>query len=125
MEPKKFDIKTIAIIILGVVLIISFFFGQKSNTDTHADEIANLHKENAGLLTKNDSLNKSNKQIDAVLVIINKKLDNNEKVLSATQTELQRLKNKQNEIPTYVKYLSANGVANALSDHLTKSSNAR
>lgn len=121
---KKLDLKTIIILVLGVALIISFFFGQKNNIDTHTDEISILHKKNAELIIKNDSINAVNVKIDAVISVINKELIDNNKALATSQKELQNLKKKQNEIPTYVKHLSANGVANAFSDFLnTKSSN--
>ena len=123
MDIKKLDIKTWFIIILGIALCISFWFGQKSHIDTHADEIKALHEQNTVLIKKNDSLNIENAKIDGLIIEINKKLDSNNEVLASTKKELQNLKKKQNEIPHYVNHLSADGVANAFSEYLTKSSN--
>jgi uncharacterized protein HemX len=120
---KKIDIKTWLIIILGLALCISFWFGQKSHIDTHANEINMLHEENKKLLLKNDSLNAVNAKIDGVISDINKKIDNNTLALVTTTKELQAFKNKQNEIPAYVGHLSANGVSNAFTDYLSKSPN--
>jgi septal ring factor EnvC (AmiA/AmiB activator) len=118
MDLKKIDIKSWFIIILGAALIISFFFGQRSHIDTHADDITLLHTNNAILLKKNDSLVSANKQITVAISEINVKLDANAKKLANTQSELDKLKKRQNEIPTYVKHLDANGLSNAFSDYL-------
>lgn len=118
MDFKKIDIKSWFIIILGAALIISFFFGQRSHIDTHADEITLLHTNNAMLLKKNDSLISVNKEITVAISEINVKLDANAKKLANTQSELDNLKKRKNEIPTYVKHLDANGLSNAFSDYL-------
>jgi hypothetical protein len=123
---KKLDIKTWFIIILGIALIISFFFGQGSKTDLHKDEIKVLHESNTALLKSNDSLKVVNSILDAKIISINKILNIDAKVLSDTQSELNELKKRKNEIPIYVNHLSANGVSNAFSDYLknrTKSTN--
>jgi hypothetical protein len=117
MDLKKLDIKTIAIIVLGIALIISFMFGQKSHIDNHEDEIKALNKDNARLSHKDDSLNAINVKLDAAVAVINKVLEINIKKLSDTQLELDELKKKQNEVHTYVNHLSANGVTNAFTDY--------
>ena len=125
---KKLDIKTIAIIVLGIALIISFFFGQGNKIDYKKDEINALHKDNANLSHKNDSLNAVNVKLDAAFAEINKVLEINAKKLSDTQLDLDKLKKRKNEIPTYVNRLSANGVTNAFTDYLqtrTKSTASR
>lgn len=123
---KKLDFKSIAIIVLGIALIISFFFGQKSHIDTHADEIKELHAKNVQLLKTNDSLKAVNAKIDQILLAIDKKLSDNAQALASTNKEIQILKAKQNEVPRYVSHLSANGVSNALTDILnSKGSNPR
>ncbi len=125
METKKIDFKTWVIIILGAALCISFWFGQKSHIDNHADEIKALHKENESLIKKNDSLNIANAKIDELISDINKKIDGNTEVLTATKKQLQEIKKLQNEVPHYVNNLSANGVASEFSNYLTKSSSSR
>lgn len=113
------------IILLSILLIISLFY-HKSNINQHKDEINNLHKQNSSLLYKNDSIRLVNIKIDAKLNILDRKLQDNASKLILTQKELQALKKKKNEIPTYVKHLSANEVANAFSSHLnTKSPSNR
>ncbi len=121
---KKLDFKTIVIIILGAALIISFFFGQKSNINKHEAELKALHIENTLLLTKNDSLIKVNSVLDGKIVEVNKQLEANVKQLSENTTQLEVLKKKKNEIPVYVNNLSANGVSSEFTNFL-ESTNTR
>ena len=120
MDLKKIDIKTWFIIILGVALIISFIVGQKNNVDTHKTDIEALHKANSALILKNDSLKEVNKGLDAKIARYDILLKENANLISSNEKELGRLKNKLNEIPNYVKYLSANGVTSNLTDYLQK-----
>jgi len=115
---KKFDIKTILIVVLGIALIISFMFGQKNNIGNHENEIGVLHKNNAELLAKNDSLVKANKLIDLDIANINKQLDENSKKLADTQKQLDKLKNRKYENNNYVKHLFSHGVSVALSNYI-------
>jgi len=120
---KKLDIKTIAIIILGGALILSFIFGQHGKKiDDHADEILALHKDNEALISKNDSLNILNENINIEISIINKKIIADSLELISTKKELDKLNDRQNEIHIYVKSLSANGVSNSFSEYLNAKS---
>lgn len=126
MENKKFDLKTWVIIILGVALIISFFFGQRNKIDYKKDEIQALHNSNDSLKKNNDSLKKANLEIDAVIAALTAKLEVNSGKLAETQTELDKLKKRKNETYTHVNNMSANGVSNAFSDFLNaKGTNPR
>jgi len=118
MEAKKIDLKTWFIIILGIGLIISFLFGQKNIIDYRKDEINQLHKDNTALLHKNDSINKVNIMLDGKIAGINAKIALNEKELSNTKLELQKLKNKKDETRKYANSLSADGVASEFSIYL-------
>ncbi len=118
MDIKKIDIKIIAIIVLGIALIISFMFGQRSKIDTKKEDITILHDNNADLAHKNDSLKQVNLRLDNQISEINKILESNTKQITQTQIELDKLKKRKNEIPTYVNALDADGVANAFSNYL-------
>jgi alpha-N-acetylglucosamine transferase len=117
---KTIDLKTLLILVLGVALIISFFFGQKSAVDKHATEIKALHEENSLLLGRNDSLRTEIAKNDVFIDNANKVISNNSIATNKTQLELNKLKNKRNEIPNYVNALSANGTANAFTKYLNK-----
>ena len=112
-----FDMKTILIILLGIIIIGMFLFG-KNIIDKHEDEIKTLHIENETLLTTNDSLKNNNIKLDVILAEIDTKLDKNNEETNSVLTALGKLKGKKNEIPNYVSSLSANGTADALSKYL-------
>ena len=120
MNLKNIDIKTWFIIVLGVALIVSFIFGQKNNVDTYKSEIESLHKSNSALILKNDSLKEVNKVLDGKIAKYDTLLKENANQIYSNEKELGRLKNKLNEIPNYVKYLSANGITSNLTDYLQK-----
>ena len=125
---KKFDIKNILIIALGIALIISFMFAQKNSINTNKDEIKKLEQENTSLLNKNDSLKVVNVMLDSLVTSINKQLNENATKLANSQLEINKLNKRKDEIPTYVNNLSANGVSNAFSDYLqtrTEGTNTR
>ena len=121
---KKLDIKSIAIIVLGIALIISFLFGQHNNVDYQKDDIEELHKQNKANLKANDSLLYANKRIDQEIKDIHDKLASTAIELASTQKELRYLKNRTNEIPKYVGTLSANGIASSLTDYLNSKSSS-
>jgi uncharacterized protein YoxC len=123
---KKLDIKSIAIIVLGIALIISFLFGQRNNIDYKKDEIEALHKQNEAIIKVNDSLLYANKRIDQEIKDIHDKLATTAIELAQAQKQIKDLKIRSHEIPKYVGALSANGVASELTNYLnTKSPNTR
>jgi chromosome segregation ATPase len=116
---KNMDAKTMLIWILGIVLCITLYFnGQKVNK--HKEEIKVLHKENKSLEGKNDSLKNNIKKLDIILTEIDKKLTQNNKEMEGVNQSIEKLKNRKNEIPTYVNRLSANNTADALSNYLDR-----
>ena len=117
---KSMDPKTILIILLSIGLIISFFFGQNSHIDKHADEIKLLQEKSAKLRIENDSLIKENFKIDEYIKIVNEKINNNSNELEKTKLELNKLKNRRSENNIYVNRLSNYGVANEFSKYLDK-----
>ncbi len=116
---KNMDAKTMLIWILGIVLCVTLYFnGQKINK--HKNEIKVLHDENATLVTKNDSLKENIKKFNIILTEIDKKISENNKEMGSVNKSITNLKNKKNEIPTYVNSLSANSTADALSSYLDR-----
>ena len=113
------DAKTMLIWILGIVLCITLYFnGQKVNK--HKEEIKILHVENESLVSRNDSLRNNIQRLDVVLTEIDKKLTQNNKEMGVVNQSIEKLKNRKNEIPTYVNRLSANSTADALSNYLDR-----
>lgn len=116
---KNMDAKTMLILILGIVLCVTLYFnGQKVNK--HKEEIKVLHEQNESLEGKNDSLKNNIQKLDVVLTEIDKKINKNNKEMEGVNQSIENLKNRKNEIPTYVNSLSANSTADALSNYLER-----
>jgi len=121
MDFKKIDIKSVFIVILAIGLIFSFLIGQRMNINYKKDELKSLHKSNEQLLRKNDSLLTVNTVLDQKISQITLLVEQNNKNLSKTQSQLEKLKKKRNEVSSNVNIMSANSVSNAFSDILNKS----
>lgn len=116
----KLGIKDYFIIILGAAVIIAFMLGQRKTIDYRQAEIQKLHQANAALQQFNDSLEIVNKELDNEIAKIHTEVAVKEAELRQSNKEITRLNNKRNEIPTQVTHLSANGVANELSNYITR-----
>lgn len=123
MNSKKLDIKSMFIIVLSLGLIFSFMLGQKNGIDYKKDEIKSLQEKNEYLLSKNDSLKKLNEALDKQIFEINKQIQINEKMLVESELKINALKKTRNETNNNVIRLSANGVANELSNYIKKHKN--
>jgi len=119
---KKIDVKTIIILILAGGLIISFMFGQKSVIDEHKVEIKKMHEENSRMILRNDSLFKYNTKIEAEMLLINKKLKENEVFIANTQLQINKLNKRKNEVSNHVNNLSAISLSNGFTDYLQSKS---
>ena len=116
---KNLDVKSIAIIILGICLVVAIILGQrKTNIDTHADEIANLNKSNAALLRKNDSINTVNISITNKLIADSIEYKTLAVNLINTKLQLDKLNKSKNETNNNINHLSSNGLASAFSNYL-------
>lgn len=119
---KKLDIKDIFIIILGILLILNIILHQKKRVDYSKDNIETLNTQNKVLSLQNDSLTKVNDVIDVKLKELTKVVIIKDSMLYQNTIEIQKLKNKRNEIPKYINTLDGNGVANSFSDYLNSKS---
>lgn len=117
-KMKKLDIKSIFIIILGIAVIVTYFIGGNTVTNNYEEQIEKLHKENSVLISKNDSLKVENTKLDEKFVKLEGKIKENDLKLAQTQSQLEKLNKRRNEVPTYVNSLSVTGVADAFSDYL-------
>lgn len=116
----KLGIKDVFIIILCIGLVIAFIMGQKKAIDYKQNEIEELHEENEKLQSANDSLLNANKEIDNQFNELVSLVDRQQASLARTQSQLDKLKRKKDEIPNYVNYLSANDVADELSAYINR-----
>lgn len=117
---KLLDTKTIFIIILAILLIIMILARRSNNPTDYENQIKALHEQNDKLLHNNDSLKAVNGKLDLYIQEINTQLVVKQKELAKTQSQLDNLNKRRNEIPNSVKRLSANGVASEFSKYLDK-----
>jgi hypothetical protein len=128
IDIKKIDIKLVFIGVLSIGLIISFFFGQRSNIDYKKSKIKSLEAQNTLISKKNDSLLLVNKILDTKFVVLQKEIEITTTKIELIQSKLDSIKNRKNEIPNSVNRLSANGVADGITKYLennTKSADTR
>ena len=125
MENNKyyitFDIKSIIILILSLVIVgIILFNPSKKEINKYETEINNLNKKNKELLFKNDSLKNVNRQLGNDILILTKKIDDINTELEDNENLIKRLKKKKGEIFSNVNSMDANGVTSNISDYLKR-----
>lgn len=123
MKLKDLDIKTIFIIILSLGLIVSFIIGQKKGIDYKKDEIKNLQEKNISLVKENSKILFKNKELDNKIMILRGEIKISKELLTKTESQLNSLKQRRNEISNRVTNLSTNDVANELSDYIKRHAN--
>ena len=118
---KKFDIKSI---IIAILLVVIFFgaFKIRSNEMEFRD-FNELELENDKIKSINDRLIIENGLLDIRINAINLKIDSTTSLLKKNELELTKLKKRKNEIPKYVSTLSADDVASSLSEFIEKTKN--
>ncbi len=116
-----FDIKSIIILILSLVIVgIILFNPSKKEINKYETEINNLNKKNKELLFKNDSLKNVNRQLGNDILILTKKIDDINIELEDNENLIKRLKKKKGEIFSNVNSMDANGVTRSLTDYLKR-----
>jgi regulator of replication initiation timing len=114
------DIRNIVILCLLVALIFLFIKKESIQIDYRNGELDNLKNNNKILLTKNDSLLLLNKKLDEKLLKLSSDIENEKIKIKNYEKEIERLKNKKDEIPTYINSLPANGIADIISDCISR-----
>jgi alpha-N-acetylglucosamine transferase len=124
MDFKKLDTKSIFIIVLSFILILSFIFnGITRRTINNKDILIEaLNQKNEALLKNNESILSLNKALDEQIFLLNKEIILNQESLAQTELQINKLKQRKNETSNYVTNLSANGVASGLSIFINKRS---
>lgn len=116
----KLDIKSIFIIILGGLLILSFIFRPKKAIDKYENEINILHEENKVLFNENDSLSLANKvldeEVDRIMIVI----ADTEIKMNATNERIKVLEDEKNKVSAHVDELDADGISESLTEYLNR-----
>jgi predicted nuclease with TOPRIM domain len=115
---KKLDIKSIFIIVLSVLLLLSIWFRPSKTVDNHKNEIDQLIKENERLLSTNDSLKLSNIIINREVDKLHKEIDDTQERLRKTNNKIKDLEDGKDKVSDYVKSLDADGISKSLTEYL-------
>jgi predicted PurR-regulated permease PerM len=115
-----FDIKTIAIAVLALLLIFFVVFKKRPIIDQHKDVIETLHKENTQLVKTIDSLMVNNIQLDSMLGQLRADQSISEMKLNDANGRISSLQNKRTVIVTQALNLSANDVSKEFNTYLKK-----
>lgn len=120
MLKEKLDIKTILILVLGAVLILSFIFRPSKEIEMYEDEISLLKEHNKQLLQNNDSLELVNNQLDKEIEGYLIEIDSTQVLLDENKDKINDLENGKDKVSSYVNGLNANGVTSSLTDYLDR-----
>lgn len=119
---KKLEPKTIIILILTILLVISVIFRPGKKIDYYKDEIKDLKNKNKELMKSYDSLEFENRKLDVKIESLNSIILENERVILDYNKQIINLKQNQNDTRNKVNILTADGVASEFTNYLkTKS----
>ena len=115
------DIKSIAIILLSLLVVgLIFFNNSGKDIKKYEQEIGNLNTKNKELLLDNDSIKNLNLVLSKDINDLNIKIDEINTQIVENEDLIKRLKKKKSEIPTNVNVMDADGVASGISDYLKR-----
>ena len=120
MLKEKLDIKTILILVLGAVLILSFIFRPSKEIEMYEDEINLLKQQNEKLLNSNDSLELANSRLDEEIEGYLIEIDSTQVLLDENKEKITDLENGKDKVSGYVNGLNADGVTESLTEYLKR-----
>ena len=115
---KKLDNKSYIILILIAILLVSIITRPGNKINYYKKEISELKLKNQKLLYSYDSLRYENKKIDTKLKLLYLIIEEKEKTISSYNDKIEYYKRKQNEIPSKIKFLNADGVATEFTNYI-------
>lgn len=120
MFKGKIDIKMIFILVLAVALILAMIFRPSKGIDMYEDELKVLNAQNDSLITYNGNLKTVNDSLKNENIKIVHAIDSTQIELDKSSDRINDLENGKGKVSGYVNTLSADGVANGLSEYLNK-----
>ena len=116
------DIKIVFILVLAVALILSFIFRPSTPIETYEDEINLLKQQNQQLLLSNDSINLINTKLQEEINVMLYAIDSTKVALEKTETKLENLEIKRNEVSTIVSNMGSDDITNTFSNYFKRRS---
>ena len=116
------NIQTVFILILAAALILSFIFRPSTPIETYEDEINLLKQQNQQLLLSNDSINLINTKLQEEVNVMLYAIDSTKVALEKTETKLENLEIKRNEVSTIVSNMGSDDITNTFSNYFKRRS---
>jgi len=120
MFKFNIDIKSIFIIVLGLIIVFMILFRPSKDINQHEEKINLLNQKNEILLNKNDSINSINNNLQIEINSLNKSVDSVNIVLGKNEKQIIILKKRKGEIFNNVNNMDVNGVTHNLTNYLKR-----
>jgi predicted nuclease with TOPRIM domain len=120
MFKFNIDIKTVFIIVLGLIVVLMILFRPSKDINYYEEEINLLNEKNVLLLKSNDSIISINNNLQKEIDILNQSVDSVNLVLNKNEEEIKKLKKRKGEVFDRVNNMDVNGVTRNLTDYLKR-----
>lgn len=120
MFKFNIDIKTVFIIVLGLIVVFMILFRPSKDINYYEEEIKLLNEKNVLLLKSNDSIISLNNNLQKEIDILNQSVDSVNLVLNKNEEEINKLKKRKGEVFDRVNNMDVNGVTRNLTDYLKR-----
>jgi predicted nuclease with TOPRIM domain len=120
MFKINIDIKSIFILVLGLIIVFMILFRPSIDINRYEEEIKILNKKNIILLKQNDSINSINDNLQIEINTLHKSVDSVNIVLDKNKQQINKLKNRKGEIFNSVNNMDVNGVTINLTNYLKR-----
>lgn len=120
MFKFNIDIKTIIIVLLGLIIIFMFLFRPSKDISMYEEEINILNQRNKILIEINDSITNLNNLLGNQIILLEKDVETVNGKLTVNEKEINKLKRNKGEIYKHVNSLDVNGVTRGFSDYLKR-----
>ena len=120
MFKFNIDIKTVFIIVLGLIVVFMILFRPSKDINYYEEEIILLNEKNVLLLKSNDSIISLNNNLQKEIDILNQSVDSVNLVLNKNEEEINKLKKRKGEVFDHVNNMDVNGVTRNLTDYIKR-----
>jgi len=120
MFKINIDIKSIFIIVLGLIIVFMIIFRPSKDISMYEEQINILNQRNKILIKINDSITSVNNLLGNQIKLLEKDVETVNDKLVDNEEEINKLKRNKGEIYKHVNSLDVNGVTSGLSDYLKR-----
>ena len=120
MFKFNIDIKTVFIIVLGLIVVFMILFRPSKDINYYEEEIRLLNEKNVLLKKSNDSIISLNNNLQKEIDILNQSVDSLNLVLNKNEEEINKLKKRKGEVFDHVNNMDVNGVTRNLTDYIKR-----